>query len=689
MTRSQRLVLFLITLVLLVVTFYFAMGSALPTHVPPVVMFAALAMLSFTTLFLEHFFTTPTDVVASTLAILLLLAPIHTELSKFGWWYAGFVGYNALLLVMAMAALLLLDETRSAQARTNRASGVLKRISTFIGNGRFLFFVLFVLTLLFYVDSQSKSFLILFGYAAIILLVDHKRLVLQLRRASHGRGLDIGEIIGVQSKNTFLAKLYKDRVPVHRFDFVEFRYSMDEEQRTFRGLIIDNYLLNQEQWIKILATEEVQAAFANDPIGPLGQTDVVFKRPEAQAPQFLDRLVGVVIENSTIETLRFEYGSRVPVSEGDLLEVQIRDTRVLYQIIQGLTNVETLESRNETSFIVGEAIQLGVWNGANRTFERFGWVPPINTPVLRASSIDPPQPEADELQIGTIPGTNYPVLMNVTEAIAHHLAIIGITGSGKSIFTRNLSRQLMQRGNKVIFVDFTGECEEKLADLNPASILEDADSDKVFETINALSTELEKFANQQDKGKIKGFYDVLRDMFTTSLAGFLQSNDQVALFELPDVSNTTGILEYTRWFFKIVFEIAREHKNFGKRVCIVLEEAHTIVPEWAFLGAEDKRATAVVNSISQIALQGRKYGVGFIVVAQRTANVSKTVLTQCNSVIAFQQFDKTGGDFLANYMGSEMVASLPRLKRRQAIAVGKGFRMGIPIIVEVPEIQEP
>jgi len=651
-------------------------------------MFAALAMLSFTTLFLEHFFTTPTDVVASTLAILLLLAPIHEDLSKFGWWYSGFVGYNALLLVIAMAALLLLDESRSGHALTNRVSGVLKHISTFFGNGRWLFFVLFALTLLFYVDSQSKTFLGLFAYATLIILVDPKRFAVRLWAKRGAKTLDVGEIIGVQSKNIFLARLYKDRVPIHRFDFVEFRYSMDEERRTFRGLIIDNYLLNQEQWVKILATEEVQAALANDPVSALGKTDVVFKLPEAQAPQFLDRLVGVVIENSTIETLRFEYGSRVPISEGDLLEVQVQNTHVLYQIIQGLTNVETLESRNETGLIVGEAIQLGVWDLGTRTFERFGWVASINTPVLKASTIDPPVQEADELQIGTIPGTNYPILMNVSEAIAHHLAIIGITGSGKSIFTRHLARQLMDRNNKVIFVDFTGECEEKLADEHPASILDKEASKKVFDTLDALAAEFEKFPNNRDKKKIGDWYGVLRDTFSVAITAFLKSNERVALFELPDVSNTTGILEYTRWFFKVIFEIAREHKNFGHRVCIVLEEAHTIVPEWSFLGADDKRATAVVNSISQIALQGRKYGVGFIVVAQRTANVSKTVLTQCNSVIAFQQFDKTGSDFLANYMGREMVEALPGLRRRQAIAVGKGFRMGIPVIVEIPEIQE-
>ena len=69
--------------------------------------------------------------------------------------------------------------------------------------------------------------------------------------------------------------------------------------------------------------------------------------------------------------------------------------------------------------------------------------------------------------------------------------------------------------------------------------------------------------------------------------------------------------------------------------------------------------------------------------------VSKTILTQCNTIVAFQQFDKTSSDFLLNYMGAEMVASLPALRFRQAIAVGKAFRSGVPLIFEVPEIEEP
>lgn len=123
-------------------------------------------------------------------------------------------------------------------------------------------------------------------------------------------------------------------------------------------------------------------------------------------------------------------------------------------------------------------------------------------------------------------------------------------------------------------------------------------------------------------------------------------------------------------------------------MCIVLEEAHTIIPEWNFASESSKNGQASMNAISQIALQGRKYNVGLLVIAQRTANVSKTVLTQCNSIISFTEYDKTSIDFLANYYGESIASILPTLKFRQAVAAGKAFSSTVPMIFEVPEIKD-
>lgn len=689
MGKFKRITLFLINFCLLLVIYFVTTGSVFPSSEQSVVLFSALVMLSFVTLFLEHFFTTPTDVLASTISIILLLAPIQSQLSKFGQWYWIFFGYNVLLLLTSLMALLLLDENKSSVAMQNRISSVLKRFSVFFGNGRFLFFVLFFLTLVFYVDSNSTRFLVIAGYASVLLLIDPKKVFISTWKSRRKIGFDIGEIIGVQSRNTFLARLYKVHVPVRRFDIVEFRYSMDEGRRIFKGMIVDNFLLNEQQWIKILATDDISKALGTEKHIETDAANVVCKVQDCAVPEMLGRFVGVVIERSSIMKLRFDYAGRVIVAEGSLVETNVKGKRVLYQITQGLTEIETLEQKNEAGLVVGECVQLGIWDAKRLLFEKYGWVPEMNTPLFTASDAPSFTIEQGEVVIGTIPGTNYPVLLNLQQAVTHHTAILGVTGSGKSVFCRDLIRKITSDGTKVICVDFTNEYRSKFPDLAPENVISDARKDDLFAAIDALSNELEKFANQQNKALIASKTVVLKDLFYEAVKEFMQSDKKIALFELPDVSNTTGILEYTKWFFRGLFQIARQDANFGKQVCVVLEEAHTVIPEWNFIGVEERKAQSLVNSISQIALQGRKYNVGFIVVAQRTANVSKTILTQCNTIIAFQQFDKTSADFLTNYMGVEMVTALPALRFRQAIAVGKAFRSGVPMIFEVPNIEEP
>jgi len=43
---------------------------------------------------------------------------------------------------------------------------------------------------------------------------------------------------------------------------------------------------------------------------------------------------------------------------------------------------------------------------------------------------------------------------------------------------------------------------------------------------------------------------------------------------------------------------------------------------------------------------------------------------------------------MSNYFGQEIVSALPNLKFRQAIAAGKAFKSNVPMIFEVPEINE-
>ena len=108
------------------------------------------------------------------------------------------------------------------------------------------------------------------------------------------------------------------------------------------------------------------------------------------------------------------------------------------------------------------------------------------------------------------------------------------------------------------------------------------------------------------------------------------------------------------------------------------------MPESTTVGLGDFESRGLVSKISQIALQGRKYGVGLLVIAQRTATVSKTVLTQCNTTIALNSFDETTLRFLGNVIGEAHTRLIPNLSRLNAVVFGKGVRSERPIVVEIP-----
>jgi DNA helicase HerA-like ATPase len=122
------------------------------------------------------------------------------------------------------------------------------------------------------------------------------------------------------------------------------------------------------------------------------------------------------------------------------------------------------------------------------------------------------------------------------------------------------------------------------------------------------------------------------------------------------------------------------------RVCLVYEEAHTLIPEWNSVAAEGDRTAS--NGTARAILQGRKYGLGCLLITQRTANVTKTILNQCHTIFAMRTFDDTGREFLANYLGKEHAAMLPALEERHAILFGKASSCETPVLIRLNDRDE-
>ncbi len=687
MSKQFRLIFLGISLLLLVIlgkfltgNFHFLLNDFWFT--------SGLLLLILLSLIDQPHFSKDSNIFINSITAGISLLIVENDSRDFIFWiFLGVIVY----LIVTSYSLLWLRQQRLGQE--NKLIQLIARFNREIGKPETLFssFFLWGVFIQFGTGNNQFNGLLLFWAIFIILnipsLANSIEDLFKLSKDKSNK-LALGQIFGVQSKNTFLVKLYdsSDRVVNTRiFDFVEFKYSTDKKIR--KGLLLDTYLLNQQQWVKVLSNSEIEKIFTSN-IFENHKSDVVYKLENIPENDYLNRFVGIVTENSTIFKIRFIYNSKIRISEGQLLEVYIQGQIVLYQIVEGITKIEQLENKNHTGIILGEALQLGTWNEDNFQFEQFGWVPEINTPIYIASKINDPKIEENEFTIGQIPNTNYPVVLNKDTAMSHHMAVVGVTGTGKSVFSRNLIREyLKDKNTKVICVDFTGEYVGKFSDLSPIKTIDETLSEKLFKDIDYIEQQISDNYNKDNENSRKRKKEVSESIHS-QIEDFLKGENQLSIFELPHVENTSGILTYTKTFFRLLFHIAKTQKSFGKRICIVLEEAHTVIPEWNFSGVSDKISQPLLNSIAQIALQGRKYNVGLLVIAQRTANVSKTILTQCNTIISFQEFDKTSSEFLSNYFGQEITKSLPKLKFRQAIVAGKALKSNVPMIFEVPEINE-
>jgi DNA helicase HerA-like ATPase len=111
-----------------------------------------------------------------------------------------------------------------------------------------------------------------------------------------------------------------------------------------------------------------------------------------------------------------------------------------------------------------------------------------------------------------------------------------------------------------------------------------------------------------------------------------------------------------------------------------MEEAYDFIPESTF-GQQDFGQPAV-SRISQLVLKCRKHNVGFFIITQRTALVSKTILHQCHTIIALQSFDETTKNFMSSYINQKYLENMSILLRYRAIVVGKGSSCDKPVIVD-------
>lgn len=101
---------------------------------------------------------------------------------------------------------------------------------------------------------------------------------------------------------------------------------------------------------------------------------------------------------------------------------------------------------------------------------------------------------------------------------------------------------------------------------------------------------------------------------------------------------------------------------------IVLEEAHIFLPE----GGD----SAAHRTISRIAKEGRKYGIGLCVVTQRPGEIESTVLSQCGTMIALRLTNSADRAKVEAAMPDDLGAlsgMLPALRTGEGLVLGEAM----------------
>lgn len=688
MSKNYRLTLFLIEIVSLVIISHICTGSIM-NALSNMWFSSGLMMILLLSLVDQPFFSKDSNIFVN--AVTAFLALMLVDCNARNWIFWVFFAVTIYLLISSYILMLL---RKSPINEEKKGIKFFSRFNHLIGRPQVLFSAFFLWGAFLEFGLNDSKVAPLFWYWLVVILIDTSSLAkFIIELISHKKDeLDssaIGNILGVQGRNILLVKLFSPnkRKTVKVFNIVDYKLKSNHEPG--KGIIIDSYLLNEEQWIKVLKLDkELESVKPNQNNVSEDVCYAVDLQNKSDIP-FLKSFIGVVTENSDVSKICFIYSSHLAIETGMLVEVCVNGKKVIYQVFNGLTKQELLEEKNKSDMILATALQLGVWDHENNRFDKYGWVPSINTPVHILSEQASSALSSGFIELGKVPNTIFPIIMNVDTAISHHMAILGVTGTGKSVFVRNLIRKYEALGNKKIFIiDFTGEHKKKLPGLTP--FISQKDENDIYECFGRINAEMDRFANQRNQVVINTSNNTIESLIDSAIDSFIYAKGNIKVIELPDVQNSQNIFDFTRVLFKRIFKIAKD--NLGKsnfpQMCIVLEEAHTIIPEWNFASESSRNSQASMNAISQIALQGRKYNVGLLVVAQRTANVSKTVLTQCNSIISFTEYDRTSIEFLSNYFGESIANILPTLKPRQAIAAGKAFCSTVPMIFQVPEIQE-
>jgi DNA helicase HerA-like ATPase len=168
--------------------------------------------------------------------------------------------------------------------------------------------------------------------------------------------------------------------------------------------------------------------------------------------------------------------------------------------------------------------------------------------------------------------------------------------------------------------------------------------------------------------------------------------DRAELVQYGQIS-VVSLAGYTGDFQATIYSLVAE-EIFGKKVSdelrlpllFVLEEAHNFAPAQPRSDAEKRSITTT----RQIAQEGRKFGVGQVIISQRPSRLDETTLSQCNSFVIMRMVNPADQGFVRRVietLGEDEAKLLPDLDVGEALLSGQFINFPVLVRMKVPQSQ--
>ncbi|MFL6320763.1 MAG: ATP-binding protein [Nitrososphaeraceae archaeon] len=370
-------------------------------------------------------------------------------------------------------------------------------------------------------------------------------------------------------------------------------------------------------------------------------------------------------------------------------------------------------------------------------------IPPIpGTEVLETkpdelkSIFDPTNDEW--LRIGTLlRQKDVDVKININKVATRHLGILAMTGMGKSNVVTLIAKAVSEIPGTMVIFDYHDDYKGLRirnanlipAKINPrllsadkfADVIEIRDIADIQKTIlsKAFDDDLKKRTGddfwqtleeniknlEQIEKRNKSSAERVRDKVKEAhrrLSNILQADaaDPVAMIKEGKI-NIISLLELNEkqaniaisFYLESLLSDRKNAKNqmhsegsggfvrFKSPIIVVIEEAHVFIPKQEY--------TDTKYFAAKVAREGRKFGVGLIVVSQRPRSIDSNVLSQLGSLAIMkvvQQEDQTQIASTSESLTTNLTEQLPSLNPGEALLIGQW--VNLPSFAKIDEAKD-